>query len=302
MTQRLHQISHIAPILVACGAILLPASSSASYSWTFTSCGSLSGSGFGNSLTCIGTPTAGETATIKTTLTGWSSTDNGGGYLETGQLNAFSGGYGLTNRDAESSYGGSGQDPGEGPTPEHAFDSDGRIDAALLTFKDNANNNIAVQLTTIFNGWPDMDSDITVYYYKGDDNAANSPASAWNTGANPTPDNPSYAQLVDKGWAMVGHYADGDTYNIGAQTAGITSSYWLISAYNSGISSSCYKADGTGTSTACTNGTTFDYFKLKNASANYTAPPPPPPGVPEPGSLALLGLGSLLLMRARAKS
>lgn len=295
MTQRFHNLSHMAAMLFACGAMLSPTTSSASYSWNFTTCGSLNNSNPGNSLGCTGSASGeSDPQTVNITLTGWSNTDNGSGYLETGKLVLYgTNGYGLTNRENNT------DDDNEpsGNNGEHAFDSEDRIDAALLDFGSKQ-----VQLTQIVNGWTDAsDSDITVFYYKGDDGAANSPASAWGTDLNPTPDNPSYAQLVAKGWAVVGHFANGDTYNIATQTSGIKSSYWLVSAFNSGITSPCYKADGTATSNNC--GTSTDYFKLKSVAGNYTKPPSDAPSVPEPGSLALLGLGSLILVRARrAKS
>ena len=121
MIQRFHRFGLAASLLLAGGAMMAATPAFAAYSWNFTSCGSISGSNFGNSLSCSDTDAG---TAITTTLTGWANTDNGdtsgGGGLETGRLVNYGIGIGLTNRDGETSVGGTGLDPGEGYTPEHA--------------------------------------------------------------------------------------------------------------------------------------------------------------------------------------
>lgn len=86
-------------------------------------------------------------------------------------------------------------------------------------------------------------------------------------------------------WSLVGHYNDvgalsGNTQSI---SSSIYSSSWLISAYK-------------GTTWSSTN----DAFKLLSVAGTVLSTPPT--GVPEPGSLALLGLGAAGLLAARRKS
>ena len=161
-------------------------------------------------------------------------------------------------------------DSGTGP---HAVDNNGSIDSLILDFTQ------AVSLSSVKLGWNGTDdgqgtayndSDMSVYY--------------WNGAGTPTISNGTALTFGDSAWKLVNHFTDVGGYtNETATFSTGSSSYWLISAYNGSVYS---KGN--------------DAFKLLAVAGSVV--PTPPSGVPEPGSLALLGLGALGLFAARRKS
>ena len=152
--------------------------------------------------------------------------------------------------------------------PQHALDNNGFTEAILLGFGTTSVALSSIGLSYTHNGSaPGVTVDASVFRWTGATAA---------TLATVAPN--AIASGAMAGWELVGNYGDfiqdtSQPYNV-VNTTGRGSSWWLISAYSSNY--------GGGSSL----GTTGDYFKLLAvASKNVTTPP----GVPEPGSLALLG-------------
>ncbi len=209
------------------------------------------------------------TGSTAMTMTAWGSTGGVGGYTGTLQ-NAFIGNYdpaglGITSR------------PGTGNTselnsshnpqsPEHAVDNVGSYESMLFSFASS------VTLDSVSIGYAGTDTDATVLVYTG----AGDPTPSLSTR--------TYADLLTHGWQIAGNLLNMTTGAAGnSLTTSLSSKYWMVGAY--------MQIGGNSMTTTIGN----DEFKISGVSVT------PKLGVPEPGSLALLGIASLGLLFRRRK-
>lgn len=188
------------------------------------------------------------------------------GTLQAASAVAYSGGLGV-------SY------TGETTTsPQHAIDNNVRTESILFDFSTLG----TVALNSITIGWKNTDADVSILAYTGIGGSMTDPTSLAGK---------TYSGLLSSGWQVVANKANlavgtAATFNTGVTP--VSSSYWLVSAYNS-VFGSC---------SGCTNNN--DYFKLSGLAGDVT----PPKKVPEPSSMALLGVSLLgvMALRRRQKS
>lgn len=199
---------------------------------------------------------------VADSVSAW-STANGGTY-KAACLHDYSGsGFGIVNIQESNPCTG---EPGNGP---HAADNRSGTDLFKLTFAEKVN------LESVKIGWNGSDnfgkgSDISVLAYTRND----TPVSFASK---------SIVQLLSAGWELVGHY--GQVGNISNNTAAIStsisSSWWLVSAYNSNYGSGGISSSGKPIQSS------NDYFKLMSVAGNVVRDNK----VPEPGSLTLAAVG-----------
>lgn len=255
---------------------------SATYSTGVGGYNTTNGTNYGNSITF-----AANGGGSPVTVTGWASTGNGGGY--NGQIqSAFVSRYGsnelaITSRSPVNASGTSTNIVPAG-TPssnaelsngapntgnnQHAMDNVGAYESLMFSFQS------AVTLADVAIGFPaagsGLDADATVLVYTG-------------AGAPPSFAARTFADLVAPGggWQIAGNALNMQTLGHGAVTTSLASKYWMVGAYMN-----------IGTNTASNGGN--DYIKVSGLTVT-------PRVVPEPGSLALLGIASLAMLARRRK-
>jgi hypothetical protein len=219
---------------------------------------SLNNGNYGNVASCTQQP-AGTVTDL--TVRAYSSDGNGSTY-RTAALNYWGTGSGFGVYNQTEGYSAS--------SPQHAMDnSTPGIDMMLLSFTS------AEILKSITIGWSGTDGDFQVLAYTG--------SSSFST---TTIVNKTAAQLLTGGWSLVTtvNGAGGITtpdVSYAVNAGNVSSSYWLISAFNSAFGGSSIATAGT------------DSIKVLAISTQG------PGNVPEPGTLALAGLGLFAIARMR---
>lgn len=264
--------------LTLLAAATLPSLAATTWSHTDGTCGAVgNGATMGNS--CSATKDS-VTATVRA----YSNSDADGTWA-TAALTRYSGGFGVNNGKANSS------DPGEGGDPEHAIDNNGLTDAVLFKFSSS------MSLSALSIGWSSGDADISVMAWTG----SGDPVNAGNSGGALFNSNTSTTTTPAGGWTLIGNFGDVNDLNPSGSagnlnfTTNVTSSWWLVSAYNANFGGSCTKSLS---DSACGGGN--DYFKLLSVTGT---PSQPGSDTPEPATLALAGLAvfGMGVARRRAK-
>jgi len=245
------------------------------YSWTFDS----------QSDVTYGVTSTVDTPWVKSTATGWFGTSSSVAMTKVTPT-SYSGGLGINTAGDSSTYG------------THGIDNSSGFDLVIFEFDH------AITLTEITFGYVSGDADFQLFAYSGmgdnDDTPLNN-AFEYNSTDNETVSDTSKG-LTNLGWELLGNYNASNTANVGTDVTGATkpggtakaSKYWAVGAYSSLVA-------GGITSGYVDNGD--DRFKLLKLCGDLYTPPGGGGGVPEPGTLGLLGLGLVgtMLRRQRTK-
>lgn len=185
------------------------------------------------------------------------------------QLKWYSGGgYGISSNSTDTGV------------PAHATDNVGNKESLLINFGANT------KLEAVNIGYKSGDSDITVLAWAG----AGTPIAPTTTYGG------SVTGLIAKGWVLVGNYADVVVNAAQAvNAAGVSSSYWLVMAYNSVFGT--VNSGNRGTGVDLDGGD--DYVKFYSVA--YSTTQPNTGKVSEPATVLMFGAALIGLIGRRSR-
>lgn len=271
-------------MLAACALLSAAASGFAATTWTpgaATGCGA-NLSSTGTTLCTPGSSVAGTSTTVTVSSSAY-AVSNSSSASTFAAASLYDYGGGANHLGVVSS--------GEtGTSPDHAMDNN--VNTELISLKFSS----SVALTSITTGWAGgqsgqtADSDMSLLAFTG--GVAGYDIATYDIAGK------TIAQLLTQGWTLVANIDGGTgaaTYTTnGDGTAlnatGISSSWWIVSAFNSGYGGSQKNVDGGN-----------DYVKLLSVAGDLKAATPPGNKVPEPGSLALMGAAFCAALAARRR-
>lgn len=258
--------------------------SSSCPTWTFNQSGTIVGntSTLKLSETQTNSLPAGVTSAVATAYSNLGGTNS---LLQQAYIGAY-GAMGVT--DSKTATGGAPTiaDTTDFSSPNHAVDNSGNIDSILFSFASDK-----VNLTSFKTGYESGDADFTVLAYTGSGIPNLSSLTYGNTGG--------ATGLLQNGWTLIantnvsGAVSGGTTH---AFANNVMSSYWLIGALNTLVGG--------------TQDSQKDYFKILSVTGCdcSTAPKGTPGcgtnnggGVPEPGTMFLMGAGLFGLTRIHSR-
>ncbi len=286
-------------VLAALGLVAasLPAAALTIYQWNAGSC---TGSNQSSCSDTTSNPAGGGSVTYS------SISDSGGAttavvanrQLAAAYVVSYSGNLGITTCTGNNNQSGGTGSNETTAAPDHAMDNNGNSEFMLLSFSSS------ISLRDVQLGYSSQyDSDLTVLAYTG--------------GGVPTLAGLTYSGLVGAGWQFIGNYSDAyaTTTNVsgfGSQantvainSGGVSSSYWLIGAYNS-----TWSTTNSGTAGGINPGLSAgnDYVKLLAAYGCVPGPGANQCGgggggsqVPEPSTVLLMGAALLGFSQLRRR-
>lgn len=230
-------------------------------------CASNGTSGVGNTRTCTSdTPGVNGVEATAWANTGPTQSTSDQGDLAPATVNVYiDSGLGITHGDNETTS-----------SPQHAMDNNNRFELLLFDFDGEE-----VALDYVHLGWVYNDADFFVMAF---DPGNTNRATPNLTGLEFTS---SSEELTGAGWELLGAYDANSVGTVNLNNTGeMSSSFWLVGAYNPVFASACGGCDWGSSST-------YDYVKLEKLWGHTVTPPNGnTPGVPAPASLLLL-LGGL---------